>query len=123
MKKIFDEKKIFCFLKNLLFLFDIWNLRPRLPQKKCKFLKNIMFGKKVAFGRKRIGRVYAPSRVKIVIFTHPIFESDFDCLTGKNRLHANSLPSPIASDKNKNLLRIKAPDQRKKIRKKTFFLF
>ena len=99
-----------------------------------------MFGKKVAFGRKRIGRVYAPSRAKIVIFTHPIFESDFDCLTGKNRLHANSLPSPIASDKNKNLLRkkklrfffnfknknllrIKAPDQRKKIRKKRFFLF
>ena len=66
-----------------------------------------MFGKKVAFGRKRIGRVYAPSRAKIVIFTHPIFESDFDCLTGKNRLHANSLPSPIASDKNKNLLRKK----------------
>ena len=94
-------------MKNLLFLFDIWNLRPRLPQKKCKFLKNIMSGKKVAFGRKRIGRVYVASRAKIVIFTHPIFESDFDCLTGKNRLHANSLPSPIASDKNKNLLRKK----------------
>ena len=104
LKKIFDEKKKFFFSKNLLFLFDIWNLRPRLPQKKCKFWKNIMFEKKVAFGRKRIGRVYAPSRSKIVIFTHPIFESDFDCLTGKNRLHANSLPSPIASDKNKNLL-------------------
>ena len=82
-----------------------------------------MFGKKVAFGRKRIGRVYAPSRSKIVIFTHPIFESDFDCLTGKNRLHANSLPSPIASDKNKNSLRIKALDQRKKIRKKNRFFF
>jgi len=26
-------------------------------------------------------------------FTHPIFESDFDCLTGKNRLHANLLLS------------------------------
>ena len=101
-----------------------------------------MFEKKVAFGRKRIGRVYAPSPSKIVIFTHPIFESDFDCLTGKNRLHANSLPSPIASDKNKNLLskkniflrfffnfknksllRIKALDQRKKIRKKKSFFF
>ena len=58
-----------------------------------------MFVKKVAFGRKRIGRVYAPSRAKIVIFTHPIFESDFDCLTGKNRLHALSLLSPLASYK------------------------
>ena len=66
-----------------------------------------MSGKKVAFGRKRIGRVYVASRAKIVIFTHPIFESDFDCLTGKNRLHANSLPSPIASDKHKNLQRKK----------------
>ena len=78
-------------------------------------------------------------------FTHPIFESDFDCLTGKNRLHANSLPSPIASDKNKNLqrkkkkcrifyiffsilknknlLRIKALDQRKKSSKKKTFFF
>ena len=27
------------------------------------------------------------------LFTHPIFESDFDCLTGKNRLHANSFLS------------------------------
>ena len=62
-----------------------------------------MFGKKVAFGRKRIGRVYVPSRAKIVIFTHPIFESDFDCLTGKNRLHALSLLSPLASHKPKNI--------------------
>ena len=28
-----------------------------------------------------------------LLFTHPIFESDFDCLTGKNRLHAKSLLS------------------------------
>ena len=66
-----------------------------------------MFGKKVAFGRKRIGRVYVASRAKIVIFTHPIFESDFDCLTGKNRLHALSLLSPLASYKLKNFTKKK----------------
>ena len=40
-----------------------------------------------------------PRSAKTRLFTHPIFESDFDCLTGKNRLHALSLLSPLASYK------------------------
>ena len=44
-----------------------------------------------------------PRSAKTQLFTHPIFESDFDCLTGKNRLHALSLLSPLASYKLKNL--------------------
>ena len=43
-----------------------------------------------------------PRSAKIGLLTHPIFESDFDCLTGKNRLHALSLLSPLASYKLKN---------------------
>mgnify|MGYP004270349345 CR=1 FL=1 len=82
------------------FWFQIWNLRPRKPPKMWKFGQKICGQKKVAFGRKCFGRVYLASLAQIEIFTHPIFESDFDCLTGKNRLHANSLLSPLASDKN-----------------------
>ena len=91
------------FIQKIYFWIQKWNLRHRLHQKIRKNGKNCSPKKKVTFGRKCIGRVYIASRAKIVIFTHPIFESDFDCLTGKNRLHANSLPSPLASDKTKNL--------------------
>jgi hypothetical protein len=34
-----------------------------------------------------------PQNEASFFFTHPIFESDFDCLTGKTRHHANSLLS------------------------------
>ena len=34
-------------------------------------------------------------------FTHPIFESDFDCLTGKHRILALLSPSPLASNNTK----------------------
>ena len=34
-----------------------------------------------------------PRNEALWLFTHPIFESDFDCLTGKNRLHADSFLS------------------------------
>ena len=44
------------------------------------------------------GRVYRASRARTANFTHPIFESDFDCLTGKNHIHAQSLLSLIASN-------------------------
>ena len=50
--------------------------------------------KKVAFGSYGSGRVYKASRAETAIFTHPIFESDFYCLTGKNQLHAQS-PYPL----------------------------
>ena len=55
------------------------------------------------FGRIVTRCVYSATRAEKAIFTHPIFESDFDCLTGKNRLHAFSLLSPLASDKPKTL--------------------
>ena len=48
-----------------------------------------------------------PRSAKTLLFTHPIFESDFDCLTGKNRLHALSLLSPLASYKLKNFTKKK----------------
>ena len=100
-KSFFDQKcrfvseNIFFDYRNELYAIDY--LR--------KFEKwwKLFTEKKVTFGRKCIGRVYIASRAKIVLFTHPIFESDFDCLTGKNRLHANSLLSLLASDKTKNL--------------------
>ena len=44
-----------------------------------------------------------PRNQALHFFTHPIFESDFDCLTGKNRLHANSLLS-LSPLTNKKLL-------------------
>ena len=59
------------------------------------------------FGSYGCGRVYIASRARTTIFTHPIFESDFDCLTGKNHLHAQSLLSPIASDKHETFKKIK----------------
>ena len=42
-----------------------------------------------------------PQNEAPLLFTHPIFESDFDCLTGKNRLHAISLLSlsPLTNKK------------------------
>ena len=52
------------------------------------------------------------SRARTTIFTHPIFESDFDCLTGKNHLHhLQSLLSLIASDKHKSIMKSKHPSQ------------
>ena len=94
---IFFNFRSFIFRKYIFWL-QKWNLRHRLHQKIRKNGKNCSPKKKVTFGRKCIGRVYIASRAKIVIFTHPIFESHFDCLTG--RLHANSLLSPLASHKN-----------------------
>ena len=62
-----------------------------------------------SLGRSERKTYYVPGRVilnnqrplfqgqKIVKFTHPIFESDFDCLTGNDRFHALLSPSPLAS--------------------------
>ena len=86
-------------LSIFIFFFNIWNPSHRLHytvKKNYHFSGHI---KKVTFGSYGSGRVYIASRVRTTIFTHPIFESDFDCLTGKNHLHAQSLLSPIASDK------------------------
>ena len=47
------------------------------------------------------------SKSRAYFFTHPIFESDFDCLTGKNRLQANSLlPSRLLQNKNYQVIEI-----------------
>ena len=57
--------------------------------------------KKAFRAAKELAAFTYPRSAKIVLFTHPIFESDFDCLTGKNRLHATLLLSPLASYKPK----------------------
>ena len=72
------------------------------PKNEKKMAKKGPFSKKFILAVCCFAPVYLASRAKIELFTHPIFESDFDCLTGKYRLHALSLLSPIASDKNKN---------------------
>ena len=59
--------------------------------------------KKAFRAAKELATFTYPRPAKSGLFTHPIFESDFDCLTGKNRLHALSLLSPLASHKPKNL--------------------
>ena len=71
----------------IFFYSEIWNQhrRLRLQRNLHQNRKKIFF---VSFGRNRVGRVYLASRARTFQFTHPIFESDFDCLTGKNRLHA-----------------------------------
>ena len=60
--------------------------------------------------------VYLPSFSINWKFTHPIFESDFDCLTGKNRLHAQHSPIhhlPLINQKNqKNLKKVCTKEQR-----------
>ena len=43
-------------------------------------------------------RWYGSQGPKSRNFTHPIFESDFDCLTGKHRILALLSPSPLASN-------------------------
>ena len=49
---------------------------------------------------------------KTLKFTHPIFESDFDCLTGNGRFQALLSVSPLASYKLK-------PKEKKILRKKS----
>ena len=68
-------------------------IRPLLGEKK-----------KLCFTRdstpKRASRVFkqgSSQGSKSRGFTHPIFESDFDCLTGNDRFHAPLSPSPLAS--------------------------
>ena len=63
--------------------------------------------KKAFRAAKELATFTYPRLAKIGLFTHPIFESDFDCLTGKNRLHALSLLSPLASHKPKKNLQKK----------------
>ena len=41
--------------------------------------------------------IYLASKAQNRNFTHPIFESDFDCLTGNDRFQALLSHSPLAS--------------------------
>ena len=55
-------------------------------------ISNKMFDKKCTFGLPGgLVGVWVPQGRENRNFTHPIFESDFDCLTGKHRILALSL--------------------------------
>ena len=73
-------------------------------------IPNKIFDKKCTFGLPGgLVGVWVPQSCENRNFTHPIFESDFDCLTGKHRILALSLLPllpPIIQNKNfKNQLR------------------
>ena len=72
---------------------------PKCPYKMVGKVFEVRVGKKVFRAAKELAAFTYPRSAKRRLFTHPIFESDFDCLTGKNRLHALSLLSPLASYK------------------------
>ena len=61
--------------------------------------------KRVLFDRAATKR---PRNEAPLLSTHPIFESDFDCLTGKNRIQATSLPSlsPLTDKKRLKIIQV-----------------
>ena len=69
-------------------------LRPKLPYLTGRQGIRSARLKKVFRAAKELAAFTYPRSAKIGLLTHPIFESDFDCLTGKNRLHANPTPIP-----------------------------
>ena len=53
--------------------------------------------KKAFRAAKELATFTYPRPAKSGLFTHPIFESDFDCLTGDDRFQALLFPSLLAS--------------------------
>ena len=69
-----------------------WKKHHFWPNKKSRFERDST--PKLASRSAKQGGVLT---LKIYNFTHPIFESDFDCLTGNDRFQALLSHSPLAS--------------------------
>ena len=93
LKIFFILKKIENFFKSQIWLQNRY-LRLRFAYRNIKFISERRLFWSLPWGRVGSGNVYIGSLGRHWKFTHPIFESDFDCLTGKNRLHAQLSPIP-----------------------------